>query len=44
MKVEKNFQMKFFLNKKKEFIMLLKNSNSEAVVKFKEVLEKIING
>ena len=33
-----------FLEQKKRIYNALKNSNSESVIKFKEVLEKIING
>jgi len=33
-----------FFEQKKRIYCALKNSNSEAVIKFKEILEKIING
>jgi len=36
--------IEIFFEQKKRIYHALKNSNSEAVIKFKEVLEKIING
>ena len=43
MKKGKNFLKKYFLNKKKRIYNALKNSDSDAVIKFKNVLKKIIN-
>ena len=40
----KKFSNEIFIEQKKRIYHALKNSNSEAVIKFKEVLEKIING
>ena len=40
----KRLSNEIFFTQKKRIYCALKNSNSEAVVKFKEVLEKIING
>ena len=40
----KKLSNELFFEQKKRIYHALKNSNSEAVVKFKEVLEKIING
>jgi len=40
----KKLSNEIFLEQKKRIYYALKNSNSEAVIKFKEVLEKIING
>ena len=40
----KELANEIFLEQKKRIYRALKNSNSEAVIKFKEVLEKIING
>ena len=40
----KKLSNEIFIEQKKRIYHALKNSNSEAVVKFKEVLEKIING
>ena len=40
----KKLSNEIFFEQKKRIYHALKNSNSEAVVKFKEVLEKIING
>jgi len=40
----KKLSNEIFLEQKKRIYDALKNSNSEAVIKFKEVLEKIING
>ena len=36
--------MKSFMNKKKRIYKALKNSNSNAVLNFNEVIQKIING
>ena len=41
---EKKLSNEIFIEQKKRIYHALKNSNSEAVIKFKEVLEKIING
>ena len=40
----KKLSDEIFFEQKKRIYNALKNSNSEAVIKFKEVLEKIING
>ena len=40
----KKLSKEIFSVQKKRIYRALKNSNSEAVIKFKEVLEKIING
>ena len=40
----KKLSNEIFFEQKKRIYRALKNSNSEAVIKFKEVLEKIING
>jgi DNA-binding MarR family transcriptional regulator len=40
----KKLSNEIFSEQKKRIYHALKNSNSEAVIKFKEVLEKIING
>ena len=40
----KKLSNEIFFEQKKRIYNALKNSNSEAVMKFKEVLEKIING
>ena len=40
----KKLSNELFLAQKKRIYHALKNSNSEAVIKFKEVLEKIVNG
>ena len=40
----KKLSNEIFIEQKKRIYHALKNSNSEAVIKFKEVLEKIING
>ena len=40
----KKLSNEIFFEQKKRIYYALKNSNSEAVIKFKEVLEKIING
>ena len=40
----KKLSNEIFTEQKKRIYHVLKNSNSEAVIKFKEVLEKIING
>ena len=40
----KKLSNEIFFEQKKRIYRALKNSNSDAVVKFKEVLEKIING
>ena len=40
----KNFIMKFLKVKKKRIFNALKKSDSDSVIKFKEVLKKIING
>ena len=40
----KKLSNEIFFEQKKRIYSALKNSNSEAVIKFKEVLEKIING
>ena len=40
----KKLSDEIFLEQKKRIYNALKNSNSEAVIKFKEILEKIING
>ena len=40
----KKLSDEIFLEQKKRIYRALKNSNSEAVIKFKEVLGKIING
>ena len=40
----KKLSNEIFFEQKKRIYNALKNSNSEAVIKFKEVLEKIING
>ena len=40
----KKLSNEIFFEQKKRIYHALKNSNSEAVIKFKEVLEKIING
>ena len=40
----KKLSNEIFVEQKKRIYHVLKNSNSEAVIKFKEVLEKIING
>jgi DNA-binding MarR family transcriptional regulator len=39
----KRLSNEIFIEQKKRIYRALKNSNSEAVIKFKEVLEKIIN-
>ena len=44
MKKVKIYQMKFTMNKKKRIYNALKNSDSEAVLHFNYVIEKIING
>ena len=40
----KKLSNEIFFEQKKRIFRALKNSNSEAVIQFKEVLEKIING
>ena len=40
----KKLSNEIFIEQKKRIYHALKNSNSEAVIKFKEILEKIING
>ena len=40
----KKLSNEIFFEQKKRIYSALKNSNSESVIKFKEVLEKIING
>ncbi len=40
----KKLSNEIFLEQKKRIYHALKNSNSEAVLKFREILEKIING
>ena len=40
----KKLSNEIFIEQKKRIYHALKHSNSEAVIKFKEVLEKIING
>ena len=40
----KKLSNEIFIEQKKRICHALKNSNSETVIKFKEVLEKIING
>ena len=40
----KKLSNEIFFEQKKRIYRALKNSNSEAVIKFKQVLEKIING
>ena len=43
MREEKNFPKKYFQNKKKRIFNAFKNSDSDSVIKFKTVLNKIIN-
>ena len=43
MKKEKNFLKKYFYIKKKRIYNALKNSDPDSVIKFKNVLKKIIN-
>ena len=43
MKEEKNFLKKYFLEQKKRIYNAFKNSDSDSVIKFKNVLNKIIN-
>ena len=40
----KVFFKMYIIYRKKEYLMLLKNSSSDSVIKFKNVLKKIING
>ena len=40
----KKFYNEIFQSQKKRIFNALKNSDSDSVVKFKQVLEKIING
>ena len=42
--VGKDFYKQVFATQKKRFFNALKNSNSDSVIHFKEVLKKIING
>ena len=42
--MEKKISNEIFFEQKKRIYKALKNSNTESVIKFKEILEKIING
>ena len=43
-KKEKFFSKQYIILKKKRIFNALKNSSSDSVIKFKDVLKKIING